>query len=212
MVYFEHTPDYGAYLLMLFLYYVGAIALILYGAYINRKFLMKKRFVWVDMKPGVVPFLKKFLPWLLIGLMIWSFATFKLTDYYLSSYSFTFSGTHLTGGGVVDDFAGNTKYTFDIDGLKRFGVPKFGLLKGYKLEASEREGLLIKNVDQTVVIQGYPFLPVVKLYIYDMKGNRVVGVHTAYMYFPRSPSDRLRQIFDFPFALFYWSEGGGPGA
>ncbi len=212
MVYFEHTPDYGAYLLMMFLYYVGAIALILYGAYINRKYLLKKKFVWVDMKPGVRQFFKKFLPWLLIGLMIWSFSAFKLTDYYLSSYAFTFSGTHLTGGSVLDDLANNPKYTFDIDGLRRMGVPSFGLLKGYKLDASEKEGLLMKKVEQTVVVQGYPFLPVVKLYIYEMDGKRIKSVRTAYMYFPRSPSDRLRKIFDFPFALFYWTAGGGPGA
>ena len=42
MVYLEHGPEYGAYLLMMVLYYVGGLAIILYGVYLNRNYLLKK--------------------------------------------------------------------------------------------------------------------------------------------------------------------------
>ena len=211
MVYLEHGPEYGAYLLTMVLYYIGGLAIILYGVYLNRNYLLKKEFKLAGIKGGIWPFFKKFLPWLLIGLLVWSISVFKATDYYLSLYSFTMSGSHLTTDGVLEDMKSDELYRFDVEGIKKLGTPSIGLLRGYKLLDPKREGLIVRRVDQVVIAQGYPFLPVVKLYIYEMDGKSVKALRTAYLVYPQSPGGRLSDIFDFPFEMFFWG-GGGVGA
>ena len=211
MVYLEHGPEYGAYLLAMVFYYVGGLAIILYGAYLNRNYLLKKEFKLAGIRGGIWPFFKRFLPWLLIGLLVWSISAFKATDYYLSLYSFTMTESHLTVNDVFEDMRNNELYRFDIDGIKNLGTPSVGLLKGYKLLDSKREGPIVKKINQVVVAQGYPFLPVVKLYIYEVNGKSVKALRTAYLVYPQSPGGRLSELFDFPFEMFFWG-GGGVGA
>jgi len=211
VVYLEHGPEYGAYLLTMAFYYVGGLAIILYGAYLNRNYLLKKEFKLAGIKGGVGAFFKRFLPWLLIGLLIWSFSAFKATDYYLSLYSFTMTSSHLSASGVFKDMGNDEFYKFDVDGIKKLETPSVGFLKGYKLLDSKREGFIVKRIDQVVIVQGYPFLPVVKLYIYEVDGKSVKAIRTAYLVYPQSPGGRLSKIFDFPFEMFFWS-GGGVGA
>ena len=204
MVYLEHGPEYGAYLLAMVFYYVGGLAIILYGAYLNRNYLLKKEFKLAGIRGGIWPFFKRFLPWLLTGLLVWSISAFKATDYYLSLYSFTMTESHLTVNDVFEDMRNNELYRFDIDGIKNLGTPSVGLLKGYKLLDSKREGSIVKKINQVVVAQGYPFLPVVKLYIYEVNGKSVKALRTAYLVYPQSPGGRLSELFDFPFEMFFW--------
>ncbi|NJE26546.1 hypothetical protein E3E22_07950 [Thermococcus sp. MV5] len=211
MVYLEHGPEYGAYLITIAFYYIGGLGIILYGAYLNRNYLLKKEFKFTDIRGGLWPFFKRFLPWLLIGLLVWSVSAFKATDYYLSLYSFTMTETHLTSTEVFEDMKVDEFYRFDIEGIQKLGAPSSGLLKGYKLLDSKREGLIVRRVDQVVIAQGYLFLPVVKLHIYEVEGKQVKELRTAYLFYPQSPGGRLSELFDFPFEMFFWGGGGvGP--
>ncbi|MBO8174118.1 MAG: hypothetical protein H0Z18_02540 [Thermococcus sp.] len=211
MAYYQHAPEYGAYIFMMLCYFIFSWAIIVLGAYINRETLVKN-LKFEGIPHGKKVFLKKWAPWLITGLLLWSFSTFKLTDYYLSTYSFEFTGTHFTASSLLEDMKNNERYRFDIEGIQKLGMPHYGLLKGYKLQDSVREGLIIKRIDQVVILQGYPLIPVVKLYIYEVEGKRVKSLRTAYILFPQSPGGRLSAIFDFPFEMFFWQAGGGPGA
>ncbi len=207
MAYYQHAPEYGAYIFMMLSYFIFSWAIIILGAYINREALIKSP-KFEDIPHGKKVFLKKWAPWLIIGLMLWSFSTFKLTDYYLSTYSFEFTGTHFTASSLLEDMRSNERYRFDIEGIQKLGMPHYGLLKGYKLQDSVREGLIVKRINQVVILQGYPFLPVAKLYIYDMEGKNVKSLRTAYIFFPQSPGGKLSSIFNFPFEMFFWGSGG----
>ncbi|AHF81021.1 hypothetical protein [Thermococcus paralvinellae] len=211
MAYYEHAPEYGAYILMMLCYFIFSWVIIVLGAYINREALIKNP-SFGEIPHGKKVFLKKWAPWLLIGLLLWSFSTFKLTDYYLSTYSFEMTGTHFTASSLLEDMKSNERYRFDVEGIQKLGIPHYGLLKGYKLQDSVREGLITKRVGQIVILQGYPLVPVVKLYIYEVNGRQVKSLRTAYIFFPQSPGGRLSAIFNFPFEMFFWQAGGGPGA
>ncbi|ALM75836.1 hypothetical protein [Thermococcus barophilus] len=207
MAYYQHAPEYGAYIFMMLSYFIFSWTIIILGAYINRGVLIKNP-KFEDIPHGKKVFLKKWAPWLIIGLMLWSFSTFKLTDYYLSTYSFEFTGTHFTASSLLEDMRGNERYRFDVEGIQKLGMPHYGLLKGYKLQDSVREGLIVKRINQVVILQGYPFLPVAKLYIYDVAGKQVKSLRTAYIFFPQSPGGKLSSLFNFPFEMFFWGSGG----
>lgn len=212
MAYYEHAPSYGAYLLMLLLYYIFSWVIIALGAYMNRDFLLIKKPIFEGMQYGFRVFLKKWFPWLLIGLILWSVSAFKFTDYYLSTYSLTLTGTHFTSSELIKDMEDDEFYRFDIENMKKFGMPSFGILRAYKLQDVVREGLLVRKIDQVVITRGYPFLPVVKIYIYEVEGKKVKSLRTSYMLFPESPGGKLSSLFNFPFEMFFWNGGGGLGA
>ncbi|RKX44056.1 MAG: hypothetical protein DRP38_09875 [Thermotogae bacterium] len=100
---------------------------------------IKKEFKLAGIRGSIWPFFKRFLPWLLIGILVWSISAFKATDYYLSLYSFTMTESHLTVSDVFDDMRNDELYRFDIGGVKNLEASSVGLLKGYKLLDSKRE-------------------------------------------------------------------------
>jgi len=211
MAYYQHAPEYGAYIFMILCYFIFSWAIIVLGAYINRGALIKNpKFEGIPY--GKKVFLKRWAPWLLTGLLLWSFSTFKLTDYYLSTYSLALTETHLTASALIENMKSNERYRFDIEGIQKLGMPFFGLLKAYKLQDSTREGLIIKRVNEVVILQGYPLVPAVKLYVYEVEENKVKSLRRAHIFFPQFPGGRLSEIFNFPFEMFFWQAGGGPGA
>ncbi|AEC51052.1 hypothetical protein PNA2_0134 [Pyrococcus sp. NA2] len=204
-MYFDHFPSFGSYIFGMMLYYslipLGIlIALRAKWDYIVRRY-------WRSV-------IRAFLITLLIVLPLTSLVQFKLTGDYLYVYSLTKTGICLTNSCLVEKMKENEEYKFNITGIRKYGMPRFGIMQAYRLVDKKYNKLKWRYdvVNAVVIIRSLFPLPITEVWSYEVdprESHKIIGLRKFYIYYPYNPGTLLTRAYDFEFTMFLWGSGGG---
>jgi len=205
-VYYEHYPTFGGYFLSYIFYFILIPAVILIIIRAKWGYIQERRWKHV---------LKPLAYGLIIGFFLTALLQLNLTNDYIYLYSLTGTGTCFTSSCLVEEMQSNTQYKFNVEGIERFGMPKFGIMRSFRLSDRKYNKLKFKYdvVNSVVITRSIPLLPIVEVWDYKVDPtdrHTITDLQKFYILYPYDPATLLSRHYNFSFTMFMWDVGGAP--
>ena len=200
-VYMAHAPSGIEFSFWFVLYFIAIPVALIFWAWRYHAYLRKKQYK-----------LKELAIYLLVVLFVTSIASFNLAHMYIYIHSPASTGTCFTGSCVISDRIIDY-YHIPKDEIEEYGVPSFGLMKGYWVydEISQVTPAIPVNVRAFVVVRTIPFMTFSEVTIYNIEKGHVTGKKTVYIVWPMQPGKRLSQETNLRFTVILAGVKSGPG-
>ena len=202
MVYYVHatTPViFGA--LMVIYYFSIPLALIFWYAR-SRAYIKKD-----DYKLG------RLAAYLLISLVLTSYASYKMTLIYLSIHSPSDGAFCMTSSCVLSSDP-ITYYHVNTTDLERLGLPSLGPMMVYRVydKGLNATGGLPVRMNYVAVVRPLVILPGTEVNVYYLKGTTAESRERFFIFWPLSPGGVLTKKLGTVFTVIIVTGGNGPGA